>query len=308
MPPHGLLDRPVAVPGFSDARAFRAAAEGSTDVVVVTDAQLDRPGPYIRYVNPAFTRLTGWEREAVIGKSPRLLQGPGTDPATTAAVGAALRRGEKVAAKLLNYTRAGVPYWVDLHIAPLFDARGRIDGFAAVQRAVAMDAELPRATEEADARDRLTGLPLRDAFLRRSAAELAVREGSRVATAWIEIDGMDVLAARLGRPAAEAVVLGVADLLAENLRRTDLIGRLAAGGFGIGLAGVTQAEARPIAERLRRKLEHATLASPAGPLRVTASLGVAAAQPGDSAATLLARAEAAMAAAREGGGNRVSVA
>ncbi|PSQ92020.1 MAG: hypothetical protein BRD57_03500, partial [Proteobacteria bacterium SW_6_67_9] len=54
---------------------FLAAAELADESVIITDADLDAPGPRIRYVNPAFERLTGHSREEVVGATPRILQG-----------------------------------------------------------------------------------------------------------------------------------------------------------------------------------------------------------------------------------------
>jgi PAS domain S-box-containing protein len=54
-------------------------SECMTESVLITDATLDHPGPFIIYVNPAFERMTGWKKEEVLGKSPRILQGPNTE-------------------------------------------------------------------------------------------------------------------------------------------------------------------------------------------------------------------------------------
>ena len=55
------------------------AVESAKDSIVITDAQLSEPGPIILYVNPAFTEMTGYAAQEVVGKSPRFLQGPETD-------------------------------------------------------------------------------------------------------------------------------------------------------------------------------------------------------------------------------------
>src|SRR5262249_14280264 len=57
-------------------RLRKTAIEQSDESVVVTTAQLDRPGPQIVYVNSAFTKMTGYAPEEVIGKTPPILQGP----------------------------------------------------------------------------------------------------------------------------------------------------------------------------------------------------------------------------------------
>jgi PAS domain S-box-containing protein len=58
---------------------FRQVLDAANDVVLITKADsIDAPGPEIVYVNAAFEKLTGFSKEEVIGKSPRILQGPNT--------------------------------------------------------------------------------------------------------------------------------------------------------------------------------------------------------------------------------------
>ncbi|MBU8537336.1 sensor domain-containing diguanylate cyclase [Falsiroseomonas tokyonensis] len=285
--------------------AFRDLVESASDVVIVTDVALDQPGPFIRYVNPAFTRLTGWQPQEVVGRSPRILQGPGTDRATTAAIGAALRRGERTSAKILNYARNGAPYWLDLRIVPLFDAQLRIDGFAAFERDVTLDKRQYDELEHLADRDTLTGVPNRRALLRGAEAELASRGDGGFCAAWVDIDHFKRVNDTHGHPAGDAVLMAVADVLAENLRRVDLFGRMGGEEFAICMPGVTISEAGAVAERLRRAVEAAVFPTEVGPLRVTCSIGVTAAQPGEALATLLARADTALYAAKQGGRNRV---
>ena len=53
--------------------------ESMSESVLITSTDLIAPGPYILYVNPAFEKMTGWKRDEVLGKSPRILQGAKTD-------------------------------------------------------------------------------------------------------------------------------------------------------------------------------------------------------------------------------------
>jgi diguanylate cyclase (GGDEF)-like protein/PAS domain S-box-containing protein len=102
------------------------------DAVVVTDAD-----QLIRYVNPAFERLTGWGRDAVVGRDPRLLQGPGTDPRTRAAMRRAIEAREPYVGIVLNYRRDGTPYWNALSIAPVSGSDGAPPRFVSIQRETA---------------------------------------------------------------------------------------------------------------------------------------------------------------------------
>ncbi len=64
---------------FSDENLLKASLEAISDAILITDAQLDFPGPYIVYANSAFCELTGYTLAELEGQTPRLLQGPDTD-------------------------------------------------------------------------------------------------------------------------------------------------------------------------------------------------------------------------------------
>ena len=107
----------------------------ANDIVIVTEAYpLDPPGPKIVYVNQAFTNLTGYPPEEVIGKTPRILQGPESDPNTRAAIRAALDKQEPFRTVIVNYSKSGRRYWLDINIIPLKDRKGNVTHFAAIER------------------------------------------------------------------------------------------------------------------------------------------------------------------------------
>lgn len=81
--------------------------------VVITGTQLDEPGPEIVYVNAAFTKMTGWLPEEVVGKSPRFLQGPKTTRKTLDRLRRQLTRGEAFEGEDINYRKGGSEFWID---------------------------------------------------------------------------------------------------------------------------------------------------------------------------------------------------
>jgi PAS domain S-box-containing protein len=118
-------------------RLLEAAVARLNDVVMIAAVDEDpQAPPRIVFVNDAFERVTGYPRAEALGRSPRFLQGPGTDPAEAARIGDAVRRREPVRSTLVNYTRDGQAYWTELDIVPLADRRGRIAHMVAVQRDV----------------------------------------------------------------------------------------------------------------------------------------------------------------------------
>ncbi|WP_245930595.1 PAS domain S-box protein [Methylobacterium radiodurans] len=63
-----------------DLELFKAAVEAAGEAIVITSADLDELGPFNESVNPAFTRMTGYEAREVQGRSPLLLQGTRMSP------------------------------------------------------------------------------------------------------------------------------------------------------------------------------------------------------------------------------------
>ncbi|GJE13878.1 Blue-light-activated histidine kinase [Methylobacterium longum] len=121
---------------LADLRLLQAAVEATGEAILITTADLDEPGPVVVYANPAFTRLTGYELDEVAGRSPRFLQGPGTDRAVLERARAALSAGEPFQGEALNYRKDGSTYRVEWLITPVRDADGRISNWVSAQRDV----------------------------------------------------------------------------------------------------------------------------------------------------------------------------
>ena len=104
-------------------------ANETDNSVVITDA-----AGLIEFINPGFTRLTGFTAGEAIGRKPgELLQGPGTNAQTRAQIRERLARREPFYDEILNYTKAGRPYWISLSINPIFDEAGALRRFISIQ-------------------------------------------------------------------------------------------------------------------------------------------------------------------------------
>jgi diguanylate cyclase (GGDEF)-like protein/PAS domain S-box-containing protein len=134
-------------------RRLRAIEHERLTLVVnqMTNAAIltDRDG-FTQWVNPAFTRLTGYAAADLIGRKPGwVLQGPETDKATIARIGDALRAAETIETELLNYRRDGTPYWIAMTITPVRLAGDEVSGFIAIESDVTArrEAEAEAAAE-----------------------------------------------------------------------------------------------------------------------------------------------------------------
>ncbi|MGR9105994.1 MAG: PAS domain-containing hybrid sensor histidine kinase/response regulator [Gammaproteobacteria bacterium] len=113
--------------------------------VLITEENLDWPGPRIVFVNEAMCRISGYEVSELIGKSPRILQGDRTDRTTLDRIKAALLNGNPYVAELINYRKDGTPYYAELFTTPLLDTDGRHTNFVSIHRDIT---ERKRAEEE----------------------------------------------------------------------------------------------------------------------------------------------------------------
>jgi PAS domain S-box-containing protein len=127
-------------------------AQRTSDAMVVSDVQRR-----IVWVNAAFERLSGWSLEEVRGQSPgALLQCENTNPSAISRLRDALNAQLPFCGDILNRTRTGREYWIELRVQPMRNAQGELTGFMATQTDI---------TERRLAQD---GLHSREAFLRKA--------------------------------------------------------------------------------------------------------------------------------------------
>jgi len=109
----------------------------TTDAVLITEAELfDEPGPRILYVNEAFTKMTGYTAKDVIGKTPRILQGPKSDQRELKRLSAAMRKFQPCEITTVNYHKNGNEFWINFAVSPVTDENGRHTHMIAIQRDV----------------------------------------------------------------------------------------------------------------------------------------------------------------------------
>ncbi len=119
---------------IGDLGLYQAALDNALESVVITDAQLSKPGPRIVYVNQSFQKMTGYSYDEAIGKTPRMLQGINTDHDMLGRLRETLERGQRFEGETVNYRKDGQPYVVEWNITPLRNEDGVITHFASAQR------------------------------------------------------------------------------------------------------------------------------------------------------------------------------
>ena len=109
---------------------LKALAENSFDSILITDAT--SKGRII-YANKAFKKLTGHNPSEVVGKTPRILQGVGTDKKVISRLSVALKSGAKFEGKAINYKKDGTPFIMYWRVIPIKVGK-KIEAWVAIQR------------------------------------------------------------------------------------------------------------------------------------------------------------------------------
>jgi len=120
-----------------------AILASAADAIIITNAD-----GTIEYVNPAFTTLTGYYPEEVIGKNPRILNTKQTPPHVYAHMWKTLLEGKIWRGELKDKRKDDTQYDADLTIAPIFNHHGQIDKFVGIQRDISKLRELDRLKTE----------------------------------------------------------------------------------------------------------------------------------------------------------------
>ncbi|TDE16332.1 PAS domain S-box protein [Dyadobacter psychrotolerans] len=118
-------------------RLLESVITHTKDAILITEAEsLIEPGPRILYVNEAFTKMTGYSSSEVIGKSPRLLQGPKTGRTELKRLSEALRNWHSCEITIANYKKSGEEFWVNLTVTPVANESGWYTHWISVERDV----------------------------------------------------------------------------------------------------------------------------------------------------------------------------
>ena len=156
-------------------QALRERAVIATDITFTITDPRQPDGPLV-WVNPSFTRITGYAADEVVGRNCRFLQGPATDPDAVAEIRTALAEQRTVTTTLLNYRKDGSAFWNQLSISPVFDGEGTLVSFVGVQTDVT---ERVRVEHEREAAFAAEQAARQEAELAQSIAEQAQSDAER---------------------------------------------------------------------------------------------------------------------------------
>lgn len=181
--------------------------EYATDSILVTDCNLETPGPKIIYVNRSFEKMTGWSRTEILGKSPRILQGQKTDHRIFDNMAEILTQGDVWEGQTINYRKDGSEFMMEWSISSVFDPEGKTSCYVAVQRDITRRVEtenkLIQARQDAAEANRKR-INLARYFSPQTAEHLADHDNplgqmrrQNIAVLFIDIQGSTTIAEKL---------------------------------------------------------------------------------------------------------------
>lgn len=275
------------------------------DAVVVVDE-----GGRIVLFNAGAAKAFGHEAEQVVGQPLALLLPESAREAHEAHFRAFLSGDEPSRPMALRRTvqarrASGEIFPVAATIVRVDDDRGRLG--AAILRDMTEQERARAELLRLSTTDPLTGLANRRSLLERADQEVAraVRHGKALSMLVLDMDHFKAINDHHGHEAGDRILVCLADCLRDELRSTDIAGRLGGEEFALVLPETAAPGAVEVAERIRRAVAERCRIGAAG---ATVSIGVAGLAPGETVEALLRRADRALYAAKTGGRDRVCAA
>lgn len=301
----GVLDVTRRRRDEADLRLLRRAVEATENGIIITDARADDQP--IVYVNPAFSRITGYAAEHSIGRNCRFLQGGERDQTALAAIREAIHLAHEVRVQLRNYRRDGSLFWNELRMAPVRDQDGELTHFVGILNDITERRRAEEALAHRAAHDELTGLPNRELVMERLAEAVALADTGDgcVGLVFVDLDDFKLINDSLGHATGDDVLRAIGHRLRAVLEPGDTVGRFGGDEF---VLVVSAADRDAIARATEGVFE--ALSQPmdigAASLQITPSIGYCRySGDGDDPAMLLRHADQAMYQAKQLGRNCV---
>lgn len=280
---------------------FNAASEGM--------CVIGRDGKVLR-INEPFAAISGVDKDAAVGKTCGELFNNSLCNSDACPLKVIKKTKERVQEEFEYVDENGQVHNYVLSANPFFGLAGELVGIVENYRDVTEQKKLENSLREMATTDGLTGVFNRRHYLSLSEKDCrrVRRYGFPLSLIMFDIDHFKKVNDTYGHAAGDQVLIETCNIAQQQLRDSDILGRIGGEEFAITLVECDQDQALRVAERLRKAFAKGGVESSCGEVRFTVSLGVAQVAPGEDLASLMRRADAALYEAKETGRNRVCLA
>jgi diguanylate cyclase (GGDEF)-like protein/PAS domain S-box-containing protein len=287
---------------------FKDIVESANDIIIVTKpVNNDVTKQTIVYVNSAFTRLTGYSSEEVVGKTSQLLE-LFKDEVVRKDIEKKLTEKMPVKRTIETTNKSGETLLLDLSMLPLKDDNGEGNYFVSIERDITKEKSLFIELEKLSKTDPLTGLSNRRELIEYTEIEFARanRENKGIYILIIDLDYFKKINDTYGHSVGDRVLIEVSKALSSQTRIYDMAARIGGEEFCVLLSKVEHKFALQAAERIRKSISDIVVYDDDENLiKITASIGVAYNQPGESVDSVIKHADTALYQAKAKGRNCV---
>lgn len=213
-------------------RKLSEAVKQSPASVIIADASAR-----IEFVNPTFTRMTGYLTHQILGENLRFHQSGYNPESVEQSISDSLQSGQSWCGELHNRKEDGDFYWSYTTISPLYDAEGEITNFLCIEEDTTVRHDYERRLLKQANFDDVTELPNRILALDRisqafSLAENCEKESEHICPLFfIDIDGLRRINETLGHDAGDRVLIQISARLKEMVQSGDTVARIGSDEF-----------------------------------------------------------------------------
>ncbi|WED23984.1 EAL domain-containing protein [Vibrio sp. JC009] len=276
--------------------------ENSMEGVVITDKFGN-----IAYVNNAFSDITGYSQEDVVGRNPRLLKSGRHNADFYQEMWGALNEQGYWKGEIWNRRKDGAIYPSLSTVSVVYDADDEPCNYVAVFVDISLQKQNEAELTHMAYHDPLTDLPNRQKLTSQVEHEIyhAKRHGGKLATIFIDIDHFKHINDTFGHLIGDEVLCELADRLSDSLREEDIVSRIGGDEFVILASGVSDVDSvTSLVGKLMSAFDDHVELSNGEKLRITGSMGISLyPDDGEDSHTLLRNADAAMYRAKQDGRN-----
>lgn len=240
----------------------------------VITSQTDLGGK-ITYVSKAFCKISGYEKEELLGQYHRIIRHPDMPESVFKELWERISHGGTWHGEIKNRTKTGGYYWVDTTISPNFDINGHIFGYTAIRQNITDKKRI----EEISITDELTGLYNRRYFNQLITREInrSRRDGRPFTFILLDVDNFKKYNDTYGHQMGDEVLEAMGRVLRDSTHRAgDYPFRLGGEEFGVIIDSESAQKSREFAEQLRERIQALGIKHEKNPPAhtVTASIGV----------------------------------